>query len=318
MNGFEIFEHASDLPPLWDDLAENSFQQKAFLKFLEEVNPCKQRYHLHRERRILLISYRLKLNLLTFVGLTITKKITIVGIPLSVASAGYVCPEEERAFLAEYLQKFPLTLVLNSDGNLPLPRGMTLPNFVTQLNSLEEHINAMRSHYRYRIKKALKKSMRLRFETLPNELFDEDLYRYYEEVYERSEGKLEKLSLEFFRRSDANLVQILSEDGEKLGFFLTREEQGELLFLFCGFSHRNNLEYDLYMNILLKILEHGQGYKKIHLGQTTAYSKMRVGATEEDLYLHLASCWVPKWILQKLAKLLSYKDDRTRIHCMKK
>ena len=37
---FEIYERAEDLPSLWDDLAENNFQKRKFLRFLEEVNPC--------------------------------------------------------------------------------------------------------------------------------------------------------------------------------------------------------------------------------------------------------------------------------------
>ena len=317
MKGFDIFECAGELPSLWDDLAENSFQERKFLSFLEKVNPCGQRYHLNRERGILLITYRLALNLLTFTGQTVRVKITIAGIPLSVASAGYVCPEDGRGLLSDYLRSFPLILVLNTAGELPLPKGKTLPNYVVRLNCLDEHINAMRSHYRYRAKKALKKSKGLCFEKIPNEHFDEELYGFYEEVYERSEGKLEKLTMDFFKRCDAQLYRILNENGEKIGFFLTREEQREYMFLFCGFSHRLNMEYDIYMNIILKVLELGQGYRRIHLGQTTAYTKQRLGAEPESLYFHLASRWIPQKFLQKLADILSYRAEGRRIHCMR-
>lgn len=315
---FVIFDRAKDLPTRWDECTDNPFLKRDFLNFMEEVNPCHQRYHFHEEYRILLITYRLKLDILTFnQALSLRLPIEIAGIPLSVASAGYACPSDNLPILEAYLSRFALLLVLNTDGELRLAKGRTLPRFYTTVDDFEIYLSKMRSHYRYRIRKALLRGKNLVFESIHPSNFDEKLYAFYEEVYERSEGKLEKLGIAFFKQYDANLYQILNEKKEVIGFFQTKEYDGELIFLFCGFEHSQNKKYDLYLNILLEILKLGAGFKKIHLGQTTAYSKLRVGAQEKVLYLHIASRYLPRKILDIFAKRLEHRERQGKIHCMK-
>lgn len=313
---FKIFARAEDLPPLWDDLTENFFQKRSFLSFLEEANPCDQRYHLNEAEGIVLVTYRLWLDILTFSEKFCIKiPIKIAGIPLSVASAGYCCPRASLATLSAYLQTFGLILILNTDGGLFLPKGLTLPTFELSVDTPEGHLSRMRSHYRYRIRKAIRRGKGLRFEKMENEDLDLKMYRYYEEVYERSEGKLEKLRIDFFRRCPAQLYRIKDEQDVSVGFFQIKESSDELIFLFCGFDHTKNKAYDLYLNILIKLIELGQG-KKIFLGQTTSYSKSRVGATPKALYFHLASRYLPDRWLEKIAKSLEHRWSY-RIRCMK-
>ncbi|MDO5096591.1 MAG: hypothetical protein Q4D65_08520 [Peptostreptococcaceae bacterium] len=315
---FVIFDSAKDLPARWDECSSNPFLKRDFLIFMEKVNPCHQRYHFHEKYQILLITYRLKLDILTFSrALSLRLPIEIAGILLSVASAGYACPSENLPILEKYLSSFALLLVLNTDGELRLAKGKTLPSFYTTVDDFENYLSKMRSHYRYRIRKAMERGKNLVFESIHPSNFDEKLYAFYEEVYERSEGKLEKLSIDFFKKCDANLYRISNEKKELVGFFQTKAFGKELIFLFCGFAHTQNKKYDLYMNILLEILKLGEGFDKIHLGQTTAYSKLRVGAREKALHLHIASRYLPRKILDILAKKLEHRGERSEIHCMK-
>ncbi len=319
MSKFKIFYKAAELPPQWDELAANPFQKKDFLQFLERVNPCRQAYHLNTADRILLITYRLKLDVLSFRnGFSLRLPIEIAGVPLSIASPGYACPPQSLDALAEYMNRFKLLLILNTDGALKLAKGRTLPAYalIPQM-SLDAHLAQMRSHYRYRLKKASTRGRALRFEKIEGADFDEELYGFYEEVYARSNGKLEKLSIDFFRESAVDLYRITNEQSKAVGFFQSMWQGEEYLFLFCGFDHRRNRDYDIYLNILLKLLELGASAKRIHLGQTTAYSKSIVGGEPTPLYLQLASSCLPKLLLEKIVSLLSNKADDPEIHCMK-
>lgn len=315
---FRIYDKAEELPLAWDQIADHPFQKRSFLSFLEKVNPCDQRYHLNESAGILLVTYRLWLDVFTFTkAFCVKMPITIAGIPLSIACPGYCSSKEGVGELSRYLKKFGGILVLNSDGELDLPKGRTLPSFELVVESLDKHILQMRSHYRYRINKAIQKGKTLSFEKIDPSCFDEELYRLYEEVHERSEGKLEKLNIDFFRKCDADLYRVRTKGGKVLAFFQTKEIEEELIFLFCGFDHTQNKFYDLYINILLKILSLGQGKKKILLGQTTEYSKCRVGANPKDLYLHIGSRYIPDLLLRKIVSYVEHRGLQKQMHCMK-
>ena len=53
----EVVERVRDIP--------FDFEEKALLHFLEEVNPCGQRYH--HDGRNLIVTYRLRVNILKFI-----------------------------------------------------------------------------------------------------------------------------------------------------------------------------------------------------------------------------------------------------------
>lgn len=364
--GFRVYDKARDLPDCWDSFSNEVFLQKQYLAFLEKVNPCNQKYHLNKQEGILLVTYQLKLDIFTYKNsFALRLPIRIAGLPLSVAYPGYFCPKGKEKMLSQYLGAMPLVLVLNTVGELDLPCGATLPTFQLGLEqSWENFLDKKTSRHRYRLKKALKRGRGLLFEPLDKAQFGPEHYRFYEEVYANSEGKLEKLSLEFFRTSPWELVQVLDSNKEVMGFFQwmklkttqntdqlktpkyreviwnrDKEEnqkvanQGdkilgnkpddnpldheidpkqlnnELVFLFCGFDHTKNKEYDLYLNILLYAAKLGieLGCNQLHLGQTTAFSKTRLGAEEKQLYLHIGSKWIPSSLLKRLAKTLGRK-----------
>lgn len=134
---------------------------------------------------------------------------------------------------------------------------------------------------------------------LPSE-FGAAHFALYEQVYNRSEGKLEKLNAEYFRQMDAALYEV-SHQGKLLAFFQVKQVQDEFIFLFCGVDKEKNLIFDTYLNLLRKIIELAKDgkAKKVHLGQTTSYSKSCAGAVLKERYMHLAGWCLPKWLARK-------------------
>ncbi len=307
--GFTVYDKAKDLPADWDRIAGlRSFIRRDFLHFLEECNPCGQRYHIHGQKDIILVTYHLGLDMFTFKkGASFTLPLRIAGIPLSLAVPGYVCGENDRESLEAYLQSFGLCLVLNTQGELRLPKGNTLASYRIDLKgNVEEYIRQLKSRYRRRLKKARQKGEQLRFLPLSGKDFGQEHFSLYEEVYERSEGKLEKLSATYFQRMPAQMYELRNTENTLLAFFQIREEEVELFFLFCGVSLRENRRYDTYLNMLLYILHlaYERKCKSLHLGQTTGYSKSVLGARRENLYLHLSGRFLPKVLLEKIAEIL--------------
>lgn len=312
--GFKVYDSAKKLPDCWDEIAkDNVLMKKAFLMFLEEVNYCRQSYHLDEENNIIMVSYRLKLNLFTFsTSFGPDFDIRVAGIPLSVAAPGFVCSEDGLSILAAYLESFPLILILNTDGRLPVPKAHTLGTYSMELREdFDFFFKSLKSRHRRRLKRALSKAEDLKISELPNRDFNKEHYSLYEQVYKRSEGKLEKLKIEYFQRMDAKMYQIRGMDNELSAFFQIKQVEKEMVFLFCGVDKESNRKYDTYLNMLIYMvkLAYEKQCLRLHLGQTTAYSKSRLGAKKEVKYMHLASGFIPKVLCEMLLSILGNKED---------
>ena len=300
--GFKVYDSAKKLPDTWDEIAAKKvFIKRDFLNFLEEVNYCNQSYHINEEEKIIMVSYKLKLDLLTFSSsLKLDFNIRVVGIPLSIACEGFVCAEGKL-------------LVLNTDGRLPIARANTLGSYVMEIDKDFDGIfMSLKSRYRRRLRQALAKSEYLQISNLANENFQEQHYGLYEQVYERSEGRLEKLKPEYFYKMDAQMYEIKGSEGELLAFFQIKQIDKEMVFLFCGVDKESNKKYDTYLNMLIYMVK--LAYEKqcirLHLGQTTGYSKSRLGAKKEIKYMHLASNIIPDAVCKKLLDMLGNKEDQ--------
>lgn len=290
---FTVYQKAEMLPREWDKIVtENPFMSRETLKQLEGLNPCQQTYHFSQDFNTALVSYRLKLNLFTFTrGLTLKIPLNIIGVPLSVSSPGLIYDERYREELIQYLRtlKGP-HIILNAKDGLKLPKGITLPSFQLKVEwkTMEEYYNSLRSHYRYRCKKAAGKLGEIKIEELAEQQsFNEEMYQLYLEVFENSNEKLEKLSIDFFKYFPAKIITFTLKK-EIVAFIQLMEKGEELVFLFGGFKHSLNLHYDLYMNLLLTIIDYGikGGFKSIELGQTAEETKLKLGARGQVKYLY--------------------------------
>jgi len=170
---FRCFERASELPPAWDAcLAEwrlgtpgggAIYLEKAFLEFLDAVNPCGQRYWFSEDAGVLFVTYELKLNLLNFARFgRLAVPATVIGVPLSVAAPGFAIREAEgRLIMARWIRRHlrGLTVILNvpEGEGFELPEGLTLSSYELPLKfkDFEDYVAALRSPYRRQVKRAL-------------------------------------------------------------------------------------------------------------------------------------------------------------------
>ncbi len=314
---FITYEQASNIPTSWDEINDNNpFLNKEYLSRLEKLNFCYQRYHLNEREKIALVSYRLKLNIFTFSrNLSFKIPVNIIGIPMSVSKKGYHIKNPTQINkLNNYIKSLNgFYVILNANDNFNISKGNTLPTYriTIKWGSFVEYISCMRSSYRYRIKKAIKKFKDVEIKELSdNRSFDEKMYKLYCNVYENSSEKLEKLSIDFFKEFPAKIIKF-SVNNEVIAFVQLVENGEELIFLFGGFDHALNQSYDLYINILVKIIQYGidEGFKYIDLGQTAEETKSKIGAIGQEKYMYVHhSNRVIDFIINRLIDKFSYNQ----------
>ena len=314
------FTTAANLPDEWDVLAgENIFLRKRSLLTLEATNPCEQRYYLFSQAKpdSLLVTYRLKLDILTYSFLSLKLPVTIVGIPCSVSKPGYHLGKATKGAVWQVVEDISgAKLVLNADDDLAIPgliQGTTLPTckLAVRWTSFSEYLAAMRSHYRYRLKKALARWQEVQVQELANTGdFDEEMYQLYLQVYQKSEFKLEQLGIEFFRTFPARIIKF-SHQGRTLAFVQLLENGDELIFVLGGFDYTLNLQYDIYLNILLEIVRRGIDgrFRTIDLGQTAEDTKLKLGSLQHRKYMYFGHANpMVNFFVSRYPELLSYRE----------
>jgi hypothetical protein len=279
---------ADELPEAWDRAASgNVFLSTGSLVAIEKAHPCGQAYHIAEANGScsICVTYRHSLDLLTYGPGSLSIPVTMIGIPCSVASPGYHLEPDSAAAMIQHLRRIRGgRLVLNSTDTSPLPGfslGSTLPSckLSVRWGSFEEYLGAMRSHYRYRARKALSRWKTVTAHTISdNSDFGNDLYTLYLSVFNRSRYKLEKLGIEFFRIFPARIDRFDAE-GRPIGFVQTIRGDDELAFMFGGLDYSANAKYDTYLNALLHIVRIGieAGCSFVDLGQTAEDIKCKLG-----------------------------------------
>lgn len=302
MKVFESIEEIKNRVSIDEDLVE-------LLELLEEVNPCNQRYHLGENS--LIISYNLKLNLMNFIGLFSLKvKTRIIGLPISICERGYYGDIDEVMEIFKSMKG--LTIILNGNEDLNL-KAKTLSTFIfnNSFKSFTNYIDSLRSPYRRRVKRALSYRDQLIIRKFESHEFTHEHYLLYRSIMKRTDNPLEILSMDYFIKYDSKLFEFLDSTTERLlGFIQLKIIGSQLYFLFCGFNREDNEGYDLYCNMLLKIVEEGinLGVDRINFGQTSEESKLKIGCVEEERYMSIFHHnKVINRILQFLVPYFSYK-----------
>jgi hypothetical protein len=293
---FKVYSTVNELPAAWDDmLKENIFLNRKSLMNLAILNSCHQTYHMDEENRIAFVAYKINISLFTFSkNLSLKVPIDIIGVPMSVSECGYFAEDEEaRLKMVSHIKSLEgFQVILNAEDDLSLPQGTNLPKckINVEWSTMEEYLSRLRSNYRYRVKKAIKRFAGIEIEEIRNNCsFDQDMYELYEEVYNNSNTRLEKLDISFFKNYPSKIFKFTLQ-GKPVAFIQLVENKDELIFLFSGFKHELNKKYDLYFNMLLKVLEYGieKGFKYINLGQTSEETKLKLGAQQYKklMYVH--------------------------------
>lgn len=257
--------------------------------------------------------YRLFLNIFTFGKASFRLPFTIIGPPASVDQTGYYGSLEKLA--NHYKNKKGNFLVLNLDAPWDqwgtCARTLSTTVLVNKFKSVDDYMGALRSAYRRKIRLTKEKIAGLPWEQIPPERFDESLYRLYLQVLAKSDFPLERLAPDFFRTCPGKIFA-LQEEGHPLAFVLLEHQEGKTTFLFGGMDYEKRDARDLYMNMLIKVVEEGigNGAKEIHLGQTAEESKCRLGAVLVPRYmLFLSSNRLMTGLARMLMKHLAYSEN---------
>ncbi len=289
------------------------------LDLLEILNPCGQEYELVDNN--IIISYSLKLNLLNFRNIFPLKtNVQIIGLPVSVCLSG--CFGDNDAIENIIKQRKGLKVLLN--GDLPFRGGgKTLSTFVfeNRFSSFDEYLSSLRSSYRRRITRALNKRGNLLIRNFSGKDFSENHYKLYLSIMKRTENPLETLPIEFFQEFEAELYEFADKETNRvIGFIQLKELNDKLYFLFGGFNKEDNEVYDIYYNMLLKIVETGieKCVREIEFGQTAEESKLKIGCKEKYKYLYIHhSNPLLNFFIQLLVPLFTYKPYSVKHHVFK-
>lgn len=288
---------------------EEIYKLVPLLELLEKINPCNQEYELVKNN--LIISYSLKLNLFNFRNLFPLKaRVQIIGMPVSICLKGYF--GDDRLIEKTVKERKGLKVILNGDSPFK-GGGKTLSTFVfeNRFMSFNDYLNSLRSPYRRRINKALKKRDRLIIRNLSCKNFSIEHYNLYLCIMHRTDNPLETLPVEFFREYDSEMYEFIDKDTKSIiGFVQLKEIKNKLYFLFGGFRKEDVEAYDIYYNMLLKIIECGieKQVAEIEFGQTAEESKLKIGCREKYKYLYVHhSNPVLNFFIQLLVPLFSYK-----------
>jgi hypothetical protein len=133
------------------------------------------------------------------------------------------------------------------------------------------------------------------------------LYRLYEEIFAHAKFKLIKLPEDYFSKVKALFkerfkVIVFLLDDEIVAFasiFLMPDHSVEAHYI--GFSYALNHRYNLYQNLLYKIINEAIVNQRntVNLGRTAAEIKTTVGAKAEDLNCYIKPQNAISRIIQK-------------------
>jgi len=284
-------ERAGDLPSSWDDLAGNNYAlRRDFLQLLEVSQPCEQRYHLFHTptERLdsIILTFRIRMNLMQYTPFTWHERVTMVHIPLSVTRPALVIGVETENEVASFLKTIPgYSIILNWRGSPQFAHyccGTMSPQLALDLRwkSFAQYLDSMRSNYRYRYSKAQKKGLGLNYRFLAdNAEFSPAMYAQYMHVNQKSRIRIETLTLEYFRQPTGRLL-LCELEGQPMGFMQLIENGSELIWAFVGYDPRHNQTFDIYLNMLLFLVRYAieNGFTVLEMGQTAEDAKLKLGA----------------------------------------
>jgi len=317
---FKNLKKAEELPKDWDKISDSYFQTIDFLRHAERYNYCNQRYYMLYVQNKLAsaaIMYSLQLDLFTFVRIKSPIKTNIVGIPTSVSSKGIFGKKEYIEALKKHVCKKNKGLILflnqeTQNKNSDKASGKTLPTiiFKNQFTNTEEYKSKLRYPYRRRINK-LNSNTNYDIITSNCSVFDEEMYKQYLAVYNKSNDKLERLNLDFFKNLPDNfLLTTIKKKDNLLGWHITLTNNATTYFFLGGIDYKLNKNNSTYLRLLYNIVEKSikNKTKIIDLGQTAEIPKIRMGGKPKTLYMEVFhSNYIFNFLLKMIIALIEYK-----------
>jgi hypothetical protein len=280
----------NDLDSNWDNLADFYFQKREFLNHLHKYNPCDQRYYeLYRDNLLVVgtLVYTLRINIFTFANIPSKAKVTVIGLPVSIASPPVIGDPGEFEYLLSELIKIESGLILGINFVEDYLKGKvlnlrTLPTIVLNLNfnSIENYENSLRHSYRRRIHKIKEEFRDVTSVTTDCSVFSKQHYDLYVQIMNRTTTKLETLSLSFFKYLPDNFqLTTYHNNGQMLCWNIVCKDEHIIFFFFGGMDYSLRDKYQSYHNNLFSIIESAINlkYNTLDFGQTAEIAKTRFG-----------------------------------------
>ncbi|HMG16008.1 MAG TPA: hypothetical protein VK590_11210 [Saprospiraceae bacterium] len=170
-------------------------------------------------------------------------------------------------------------------------------NVRPEWSTMDDYLDSLQSKYRIRAKRAFKKAIHItkRVLTLMEiENHEADLYSLYLEVAENAGFNVVNLNTSYFTGLKKQLGDKFEMTGyydqeTLVGFFTTIINGKELEAHFLGYSKKENLHAQLYLNMLFDIISVGIRHKSncINFARTALEIKSSVGAEAFEMYCYM-------------------------------
>lgn len=178
---------------------------------------------------------------------------------------------------------------------------LPMNRLVNRFGSLTNLLNAMRSHYRYKIMKSQAKLVangltvaRISDPDAIRAQYTPELHRLYEHVVGRAKERLEILPREFFleladRFRERLTLTTISDDERVVGLSWSLFHGTIYRNLFVGVDYERNDHGDVYFNLMIEGIAQGlqSPAEEIYVGQTADDFKSRLGCTPMPRYLFI-------------------------------
>jgi predicted N-acyltransferase len=211
-------------------------------------------------------------------------------------------------------------------------RADSLPSnkLAIEWDTFREYLGSLRKRYRQSLVRGQRKidcreiSIRVYKDFGGN--YSRDVYRLYENVLEKVPIKLEILPIGFFVNvnsyfgPESELI-LFKRDEQPIGKILMMYSHDTAFAMFLGLDYDINREYDLYFNMMARVIEQAIKKKKklLNFGQNSYQSKGRMGAKAVPLYFylkHLNRVW--DFLIRSLASVIFPKVAILRHNVFKK
>jgi len=266
--------------------------------------------------------YQKKINIFSFGKAKLDLPFTVIAPPISIDTVGYF--GDITSLIADYSRRKGLFLILNErngyEGPAAVANTLATAIFNNGFLNFDEYMQSLRSHYRRRLHLALSKGELLQWKQVPSQSFDQELYQLYLQVLHHSDFPLETLGIDFFRECPAEIYALYDSNQKPVAFVLIAHEEAATTFVFGGMDYDLRDTYDLYYNMMIKVLKQGiaSGSKIIDFGQTAERTKRRLGCVLEPRFmLFFTSNPLIMFFAKKLIRRIGYQPDHEIYHVFK-
>lgn len=173
--------------------------------------------------------------------------------------------------------------------------------FPARFPDFEHYRAALKSHYRKQLGHSRDKFRQGNIEiavlTDPADIrrvYTPDVHALYESVVDRSDMRLERLSINFFLELSARLhgsveLIVFSKQSRIVAIGWCLEANAVYHMLFMGIDYELNAKFDLYFNLIYAVLDRAlrTGVAEIRVGQAADAFKAKLGCRPEPLYMYM-------------------------------